>query len=100
MKNKKTDVLTIVVLISLDILILMSLRITALEIGERFGRIHISLEVSFYVLIAVVCLGGIVYPIVRVFLSPIFSLKDLHGADGKARQNWCRKLVDNLIENV
>ena len=100
MKNKKTDVWTIVVLISLAILIVMSLISNALEIGERFGRIHISLEVSFYVLIAVVCLGGIVYPIVRVFLSPIFSLKDLHGADGKARQKWCRKLVDNLIENV
>ena len=100
MKNKKTDIWTIVILVSLVILIVMSLISNALEIGERLGRAHISLEISFYALITIVCVGGIIYPIVRVLISPIFSLKDLHNSDGKARQKWCRRLVDNLIENV
>lgn len=100
MKKRKTDAWTIVILVSLAILIVMSLISNALEIGDRLAKVHVSLEISFYVLIAIVCVGGIIYPVIKVFFTPIFSLKDLHTADGKARQKWCRKLVDNLIENV
>ena len=100
MKNKKTRVWTIVLLISVAILLIMSIVSNAMEIGERFGKVHISLEIMFYILIAVVVLGGIVYPVVGVFFAPIFSLKELHNADGSARQKWCRRLVKNLLENV
>ena len=98
--RKKTDIWTIVLLISLAILLFMALVSNALEIGERFGRIHISLEISFYLLVAVVLFGGILYPLVGVLFAPIFSLKDLHNADGSARRKWCRRLVNNLLENV
>ncbi len=98
--SKKPNVWTVVVLISLAILLLMGLISNALEIGERLGNVHISLEILFYVLIAVVLFGGVIYPIVGVFFAPIFSLKDLHNAEGKARQKWCKKLVNNLLENV
>ena len=50
--------------------------------------------------IEIVVLGGIVYPLVGVFFAPIFSLEKLHEADGKARQKWCRRLANNLLENV
>ena len=100
MKKNKTNPWTIVLLISLAILILMGLISSALEIGERLGNVHVSLEILFYVLIAVVILGGVVYPLVAVFFAPIFSLKELHNADGSARKKWCRRLVDNLLENV
>ncbi len=100
MKKNKTNPWTIVLMVSLVILIMMGLISSALEIGERLGNVHISLEILFYVLIAVVVLGGIVYPLVAVFFAPIFSLKELHNADGSARQKWCRRLVDNLLENV
>ena len=100
MKSKKTNIWTIVILISLTILIVMGLISNALEIGERLGRVHFSLEILFYILILVVVLGGIVYPVVSIFMAPIFSLKDLHNAEGKARQKWCKKLVKNLLENV
>lgn len=99
-KNKKTSVWTVILFISLIILVVMSLVSNALEIGERFGRVHIALEICFYVLIAVVVLGGIVYPLVGVFFAPIFSLEKLHSADGRARQKWCRRLANNLLENV
>ena len=98
--SQKTNTWTIILFVSLIILVAMSLISNALEIGERLGKIHIVLEILFYVLIAVVIFGGIVYPIVGVFFAPIFSLEKLHNADGTARQKWCKRLVDNLIENV
>ncbi len=100
MKNKKTSVWTIVLLISVAILVVMSLVSNAIELGERLRAVHYSLEIMFYVLIAVVVLGGIVYPIVGVFFAPVFSLEKLHHADGTARKKWCKKLVKNLLENV
>ena len=100
MKNKKTNVWTIVLLISVAILFVMGLVSSALEIGERLRGVHLFLEIAFYVLIAIVVLGGIVYPILGVFLAPIFSLEKLHNADGSARQKWCKRLVKNLLENV
>ena len=100
MKKKKTNTWTIILLISVAIIVVMSLVSNALEIGERLGNAHIILEILFYVLIAIVVLGGIVYPLVGVFFKPIFSLKDLHNADGSSRQKWCKRLVNNLLENV
>ena len=57
MKKNKTNPWTIVLLISLAILILMGLISSALEIGERLENVHVSLEILFYVLIAVVIAG-------------------------------------------
>ena len=98
--TQRTSLWTIVLFISLVILVAMGLISNALEIGERLRNVHIVLEILFYVLIAVVVLGGIVYPLVGVFFAPIFSLEKLHNADGTARRKWCKKLVDNLLENV
>ena len=88
--TQRTSSWTIVLFISLIILVVMGLVSNALEIGERLGNVHIVLEILFYVLIAVVVLGGIVYPLVGVFFAPIFSLEKLHNADGTARKKWCK----------
>ncbi len=98
--KKRTSAWTIVLVISLVILVFMGVVSNVLEIGERLRGVHIILEIAFYVLIAVVVGLGIVYPLVGVFFAPIFSLKDLHKADGTARKKWCRRLVKNLLENV
>lgn len=90
----------IVLFASLIIVAAMSIASNAIEIGEKLGSVHIAVEIAFYVLIAIVVLGGIVYPLVGVFFAPIFSLEKLHEADGKARQKWCRRLANNLLENV
>ncbi|MCR5503250.1 MAG: DUF697 domain-containing protein [Lachnospiraceae bacterium] len=98
-EKKKTGPWTVILCVSLAILLFMALLNSALEMGERLGKVHISLEIAFYVLIAIVVAGGIVYPIVGIFFAPIFSLEKLHRADGSARQKWCRRLVRNLTEN-
>ena len=90
----------IILFVSLIIVAAMSIVSNAIEIGEKLGSVHIAGEIAFYVLIAIVVLGGIVYPLVGVFFAPIFSLEKLHEADGKARQKWCRRLANNLLENV
>ncbi len=99
-KDKRTSVWTVVLFVSLVIIVAMMLVSNALEIGTRLRGVHVALEIAFYVLIAVVVLGGIVYPLVGVFFAPIFSLEKLHRADGSARRKWCRRLVNNLLENV
>ena len=90
----------IILFVSLIIVAAMSIVSNAIEIGEKLGSVHIAVEIAFYVLIAIVVLGGIVYPLVGVFFAPIFSLEKLHEADGKARQKWYRRLANNLLENV
>ena len=100
MKNKKINAWTIVLFASLAILLIMGLISSALEIGDRLGSVHISLEILFYVLIAIVLGVGIIYPILGVFYAPIFSLRELHDQDGAASQKWCRRLVKNLTENI
>ena len=100
MKNKKTKIWLIILLVSLAILVLMGLVSSALEIGERLRNIHFSLEIAFYALIVVVILVGIVYPIVGVFHKPIFSLNQIHDVNGNVKLKWCKKLVNNLIENT
>ncbi len=99
-RDSKLNFWTVVLFVSLLILVILGLVSNAMEIGERLGEKHIALEVCFYVLIAIVVLVGIIYPLVGVFFAPIFSLKELHNADGSARKKWCRRLVNNLIENT
>ena len=98
--KKKVSAWSVILLISLAIIVFMMLASNAMEIGARLGEISIYIEIAFYVLIAIVVGGGIVYPLVGVFFAPIFSLEKLHNADGQARHKWCKRLVNNLIENV
>ena len=70
----------IILFVSLIIVAAMSIASNAIEIGEKLGSVHIAVEITFYVLIAIVVLGGIVYPLVGVFFAPIFSLEKLHDA--------------------
>lgn len=99
-RDNKLNFWTVVLFVSLLILVILGLVSNALEIGERLGKKHVALEVCFYALIAIVVFGGIIYPLIGVFFAPIFSLKELHNADGSARKKWCRRLVNNLIENT
>lgn len=99
-KRSRNNIWTIILCSSLVILLMMSLISNAIELGERLGRAHIILEILFYVLIAIVVIGGIVYPIIGVFFAPIFSLDKLHNADGTVRKKWCKRLVNNLLNNV
>lgn len=98
--KRRTNMWTIVILVSLGIIFLMSIISNALTIGERLGSTYTWMEWVYYGLIIIVVGLGIIYPILGVFTRPIFSLKNLHTADGKARKKWCKRLVNNLLSNI
>lgn len=98
--KRKTNAWLIVLAVSLGILFFMSVISNALTIGERLGEKYQWMSWTYYGLIVFVIAFGIVYPVFGVFTKPIFALKNLHTADGKARQKWCKRLVNNLIKNV
>ncbi len=100
MKNKRTSIWSKILFGSLLIIIMMSIVSSAMSLGERLGDFNDVLKYVFYGLIAFVVIGGIIYPMVRVFFAPVFSLERLHREDGSARKKWCRLLVRNLLKNV
>ena len=100
MQNKKTGIWNKILFVSLLLIILMSVISSCLSLGERLGEFGDVFKYVFYGLIAVVLGGGIVYPMVRVFFAPVFSLERLHREDGSARKKWCRILVRNLLKNA
>ena len=100
MQNKKTGIWNKILFVSLLLIILMSVISSCLSLGERLGEFGDVFKYVFYGLIAVVLGGGIVYPMVRVFFAPVFSLERLHREDGSARKKWCRILIRNLLKNA
>ncbi len=86
--------------VSLLLIITMSVISSAVSLGDRLGEFGDVFKYIFYGLIALVIGGGIVYPMVRVFFAPVFSLDRLHREDGSARKKWCRLLVRNLLKNT
>ena len=100
MKNSKSKVWLIFMLTSLILLIAIGLINSAIEIGERLRNIHYALEIAFYVLILLIIFVGIIVPIVSVFNKPVFSLNQIHDANGNINRKWCKRLVNNLVENT
>ena len=101
MRNKKSNQWWSKVLFgSVLIIVLLSVMSSVMSLGDRLGNLNEVVKYIFYGLIALVICGGIIYPMVRVFFAPVFSLDRLHREDGSARKKWCRLLVKNLLENV
>ncbi|MBP5706035.1 MAG: DUF697 domain-containing protein, partial [Spirochaetales bacterium] len=54
---------------------------------------------TFYGFILFLIIFGIIYPIVKVFFAPVFSLNRLHDKKGRAKLKWCHRLVKNVVQN-
>lgn len=100
MTERKTSLWTKILIISIAILILMSIFSNALIVGERLREKSVYLEFAYYALLVIIIGLGIIYPIFGVFCAPIFSLEKLHTEDGTAKKKWCKKLTQNLLNNV
>jgi len=100
MTERKTSLWTKILIVSISILILMSIFSNAMVIGARLREKSAYLEYAYYGLIIFILAFGIIYPVFGVFFAPIFSLDKLHNADGTARKKWCKKLTNNLLNNV
>ncbi len=100
MQSKRISIWNRIMFVSLLLIITMSVISSAVSLGDRLGEFGDVFKYIFYGLIALVIGGGIVYPMVRVFFAPVFSLDRLHREDGSARKKWCRLLVRNLLKNT
>ncbi len=84
----------------LALLVLFILIGSVLTIGDHLMSANTVLGIVFYVLVVALVIVGIVYPVVRVFTHPVFSLYRLHDQQGRAKMRWCRRLANNLIQNA
>ncbi len=99
MQKKRNSIWSKILFGSILLIILMSVISSVMSLGDRLGEFSDVFTYIFYGLIAVVIIGGIIYPMVKVFFAPVFSLNRLHKEDGSARKRWCRRLVNNLVKN-
>ena len=98
-KRVKTNKWLIVLLVSLFAVFVLWLANNVISFAEHFHWAAGWLKVLFYCLTALLILFGIVYPIVKVFFSPVFALNRLHDKKGRAKLRWCRRLVRNVVQN-
>lgn len=71
-----------------------------LNVGDHLMAAHPALGWTFYGILCVLVIVGIVVPIVKVSKRPIFSLYQLRDEQGNAKRRRVRMLVDNLIANT
>ncbi len=98
--RRTTSKIWYVIGICLALLVMFILIGSVLTIGDHLMSANTALGIAFYVLVVALVVVGIIYPIVRVFTHPVFSLYRLHDQQGRAKMRWCRRLANNLIENA
>lgn len=100
MTKRKTKLWTKILFLSVFILFLLGIIGETITIGEKLGRVNQYLEYIYYALIGIIIVFGVIYPVFAVFTAPIFSLKNLRYADGRAKKKWCKRMVNNLLNNL
>lgn len=95
--SKRKNTAAVVTVSCIGILLLLSLLGSLLSLGEQLFRTSRFLGFLFYVLIAVCFALGIIFPLIRTWSRPIFSMYMLRDSQGHAKRRWCRRLTDNLM---
>lgn len=100
MTKQKTKLWTKILFLSIFILFLLGIIEEIITIGEKLGNMNQFLAYVYYALMGIIVVLGVIYPIFAVFTAPIFSLKNLRYADGRAKKKWCKRMVNNLLRNL
>ena len=98
-KRNKTNSWLILLLISLFVIFLLWVANQVIGFAEHFEWQNRWLKYAFYGLVLFIIVFGIIYPIVKVFFAPVFSLNRLHDKKGRAKLRWCHRLVRNVVQN-
>ena len=98
-KRDKANLWLILLLISLFMIFLLWLANQVIGFAEHFEWQNKWLKYTFYGFVVFVIVVGIIYPIIRVFFAPVFSLNRLHDKKGRAKLRWCHRLVRNVVQN-
>ena len=70
-----------------------------LQIGERLNRLNPSIELVFYIVIAVVFYFLIINPVIQVLAAPSFTVKEILNKDAGGDWKFYKKIARNLIKN-
>lgn len=99
MKKSKTKIFWISIAIGCLIVFTLMLLSSVINIGERLRKIHVSVEIAFYVLVFLIVFLVIINPIRIVLTSPSFEICTTLDPDSHKVRSVYRAVARNMAKN-
>lgn len=99
MKKSKTKIFWISVAIGCLIVFTLMLLSSVINIGERLRKIHVSVEIAFYVLVFLIVFLVIINPIRIILTSPSFEICTTLDPDSHKVRSVYRAVARNMAKN-
>ena len=99
MKKSKTKIFWISIAIGCLIVFTLMLLSSVINIGERLRKIHVSVEIAFYVLVLLIVFLVIINPIRIILTSPSFEICTTLDPDSHKVRSVYRAVARNMAKN-
>lgn len=99
MKKSKTKIFWISIAIGCLIVFTLMLLSSVINIGERLRKIHVSVEIAFYVLVFLIVFLVIINPIRIILTSPSFEICTTLDPDNHKVRSVYRAVARNMAKN-
>ena len=99
MKKSKTKIFWISIAIGCLIVFTLMLLSSVINIGERLRKIHVSVEIAFYVLVFLIVFLVIINPIRIILTSPSFEICTTLDPDSHKVRSVYRAVARNMAKN-
>lgn len=99
MKKSKTKIFWISIAIGCLIVFTLMLLSSVINIGERLRKIHVSVEIAFYVLVFLILFLVIINPIRIILTSPSFEICTTLDPDSHKVRSVYRAVARNMAKN-
>lgn len=99
MKKSKTKIFWISIAIGCLIVFTLMLLSSVINIGERLRKIHVSVEIVFYVLVFLIVFLVIINPIRIILTSPSFEICTTLDPDSHKVRSVYRAVARNMAKN-
>lgn len=99
MKKSKTKIFWISIAIGCLIVFTLMLLSSVINIGERLKKIHVSVEIAFYVLVFLIVFLVIINPIRIILTSPSFEICTTLDPDSHKVRSVYRAVARNMAKN-
>lgn len=99
MKKSKTKIFWISIAIGCLIVFTLMLLSSVINIGERLRKIHVSVEIAFYVLVFLIVFLVIINPIRIILTSPSFEICTTLDPDSHKVRSAYRAVARNMAKN-
>lgn len=99
MKKSKTKIFWISIAIGCLIVFTLMLLSSIINIGERLRKIHVSVEIAFYVLVFLILFLVIINPIRIILTSPSFEICTTLDPDSHKVRSVYRAVARNMAKN-